>query len=226
PEEAMNASRTSATEGTSNTRMSSGTALPRARALLAAALLSIAGCDFSPITNVGTEVEGLTGTLVTESGLPVAGAWVRVYPASPALLARPALEDAVADSSRTNAAGTYLFKDLPDGHYNLAASARRGDTTLAFFLANLHVAGDTNIGTDTLHRSGTVILQARSGGSPVAGAACAIAGSPWLTVSDGAGICVLPGVAPGVYRVTVTHPSYLNTVSADVTVVIGDSTGA
>src|SRR5690606_26588108 len=125
PEEAMNASRTSATEGTSNTRMSSGTALPRARALLAAALLSIAGCDFSPITNVGTEVEGLTCTLVTESGLPVAGAWVRVFPASPELLARPVLEDAVAVSARTNAAVTYLFKDLLDVQFHLAASSRR-----------------------------------------------------------------------------------------------------
>ena len=197
--------------------------------LPALALLLAAGCDFSPITNVGTEVEGLTGTLVTESGRPASGAWVRVHPVSPTMLARAAttsITTAATDSVRTGATGAFQFKDLPNGLYNLSASVRRGDTTLALFLASLHIVGDTNIGTDTLYRSGTIILQTRADGLSVPGAVCAIGDSPWLTFSDTSGMCILQGVAPGVYRITVSHPTYLKTITTDITVVTGDSVGA
>src|SRR5690606_16445018 len=52
-------------------------------AILAIAAFLTASCDLGePIRTSGpTEVEGLTGTLVTPSGAPAAGAWVKAYAA-------------------------------------------------------------------------------------------------------------------------------------------------
>jgi hypothetical protein len=193
-----------------------------AGAAIALVALVAGSCEFgNQITaKNGTEVEGLTGTLVVAAGSPAAGAWVRVFPANPTVLAKGAAAASVLalDSVQAGSSGAFQFKDLANGTYNLAATLTQGDTSFALLLSGVVVVGNTNLGIDTLKVTGSITLQTLSGGAAVANALCAITGSPWQTLSNESGVCVLTGLPPGTFQVTVTHPTYSMTVSGDIAV--------
>lgn len=191
-------------------------------AILAIAAFLTASCDLGePIRTSGpTEVEGLTGTLVTPSGAPAAGAWVKAYAAPANALGKGAawtttgaVSGPALDSVQTGSDGSFNLAELGDGVYNLAARARWNDTTLALFLRDIVVSGRTPLGVDTLKVSGEFVVRLSAGGEPLAGALCFIAGSPWSTVSDAEGNCIFTEVPPGEFRVSV---SYSGSVAVDV----------
>jgi hypothetical protein len=196
--------------------------------LMAALLLAQGGCDLiepkEQATGGGTSIDGLTGDLVVMGGSPAAGATVRVYSAggSTGLSKSAEASEALAlDSVQANSAGRFQFKNLPDGTYNLSASLRLSDTILSLWLPEIAVAGKTSLGVDTLHVSGTIVLQVRAGNAAVSGALCAVAGGAWQASSDSLGVCTITGVPPGTFQATITHPSYSTALSADITVVGG-----
>jgi hypothetical protein len=202
-----------------------------ATAAFAALALLAGSCNLgSPITPTprnGTEVEGLTGTLVLLDGTPAPGTWVRVFAAGGASAA--AKTGAVAgtlalDSLQTNSTGGFHFPDLPSGTYNLAAFTRRGDTALALYLPGIVVTGKTNLGTDTLLVAGSLRVEVRTDNVPLAGAYCAVGSGAWQAVSDDSGACVITGVAPGTFQVTVSYPPLQVVVSGNFVVAPGTAT--
>jgi hypothetical protein len=142
----------------------------------------------------GTGGEGLTGTLVDAKGAPVAGAKVGVYSQAGGAVA--------VDSMLTDAEGKFRFSALAAGRYNVAASVRRHDTTLAAFVRGVDIAEKLDLGDRALSPSGNLEVAVRSGeGEPLSGAQCAVAASPYVDVSDSGGTCNLEGLAPGFYQV-------------------------
>jgi hypothetical protein len=198
--------------------------------LIALSALLVAGCDFgSPIKGGGgTEGEGLSGNLVDAGGSPVVNAWVRAYPAGDssvplARAAAPLFAGATAattatavDSARTDAQGAFRLRHLSPGTYNLAASIRRDDTTLMWFLQGvIYDGGKASIGTDTLRASGSAGLQVWAGDELLIGATCFVPGSPFRTVSDGDGNCLFEELPQGNYVFLVTHPDFTITPSSN-----------
>jgi hypothetical protein len=187
-----------------------------------AAFVLMVSCDMGtpPQANGGgTEVEGV---IVDQHGKPAANIWVRVYPDTSLSLAKGseanAAFQAIRDSARTNASGAFRLPNLPSGTYNLVASLRRNDTTMTLFRRSIVVSGNLNLGTDTLRVAGSLTLNVSLQGSSIGGAVCQIPGSPFLTVSDLAGLCTLTGLPPGVYQVSVSVAGLPHGTTAPVTV--------
>ena len=188
--------------------------------IFAIALLLIAGggCNLGePITTSGgggTEVEGLSGTLVTVGGLPAAGAIVRAYSADEddASLARRAVAgnhvapDTAVAADTADSSGSFVLAGLPEGVYNIAATLSRGDSTYALFRQRVAVSGPAALPADTLRPGGTFSLRVVTGETSLAGALCAVPASPWTAVSDSTGLCLLTGLPPGVLHIEVTYP--------------------
>jgi hypothetical protein len=155
----------------------------------------------------GTGGEGLKGTLVDVQGMPVAGARVEVYSKSGGGVA--------AKSTVTDANGRFEFSGLPDGRYNVAASAQRQNTTLALFVRDVEAGENQDVGERELEVAGGLSLSVRGGsGEVVSGARCAVPASPYAAVSDIAGTCSLEGMAPGSYQVDIIRAG-LDTTSTD-----------
>jgi hypothetical protein len=201
--------------------------------------LALAGCDFgSPIKGGGgTEGEGLSGTLVDGGGSPVVGALVRAYPANDSAstaafsLGRAGATEEVhrasataVDSALTNAVGGFRLKRLSAGTYNLAASVRRGDTTLTVFIPGVvYAGGKQDLGIDTLRVSGSASLQVLTESDVLVGALCEIPGSPYRAVSDSSGICVFDELPQGTFVMRVSHNGYQATVSSGSAVNAGEN---
>jgi hypothetical protein len=197
-------------------------------ALYAFALAGLNGCNFGTAPG-GTEGEGLTGILVDNRGAPVAHVHVRIYPDSTAPLAKRAASTPRPDSVETNGAGRFDFQHLvPGARYNLEASLTRGDTILSLFIQDLvYHGGREDIGSKSLVPTGGARLQVLLNGSAAAGTlSCSVAGSPYAGAVDDSGYCVVKGLPPGVFQVTVSGTGFRTAVSDAVTVVPGVVTSA
>ena len=78
----------------------------------------------SPVPELGS----ISATVVTEAGLPIAGAVVDLY--------LPSDSTTVLESRETGAAGTFVFTDLEAGEYRLEVSADDFDDTTVYVLMN------------------------------------------------------------------------------------------
>jgi hypothetical protein len=176
----------------------------------------------------GTEGQGvsLSGRLVTAEGAPLAGAVVRLYPVDSSVLGkgfavlRELAASAKADSLQTGADGRFNFPKVEKGTYDLIATGKQGDTVFSLIRRNLVLDKNTNLGTDTVRPSGSLLLQVRvAGGGLVTGAACQISGTPWTVYSNDQGTCAFTGLPPATFRVNVRHISYPGGNSSEITVV-------
>jgi hypothetical protein len=187
------------------------------------ALLGLNGCNFGTAPG-GTEGEGLTGILVDSHSKVAANIRVRVYPDNPAALHKGAAVLPHTDSAVTNSLGRFEFKNLTPGtRYNLAASLSRGDTIFSLFIQNiLYPGGRQDLGTKALAISGGITLRVQVNGSDATDSiVCSIAMSPFQALVSDSGICVLNGLPPGVFQITVTSPDFHVALSDAVTVVQG-----
>lgn len=166
-------------------------------------LLALQACDIMPIGGTGGEGLSLTGTLVDERGVRVAGAKVSVHPEPVAALAKTLMPPR-PDSTLTDAEGRFEFPDLPAGVYGLSASFGLGDTIRALFLSGIDLRKSLDLGVDTLRVAGGLRVVVRTlENAPVVGASCALRGTPWSATSDISGACIFSAVAPGAYRLMV-----------------------
>jgi hypothetical protein len=190
------------------------------------ALLFLYACEFGTApTGGGTGGEGLSGILVDSKGSGVAGAKVFVYPDAAPAAKRAGAQVAQPDSTTTGKDGRFRFAKLPDGRYNLEASATRHDTVLAVFLRGIDFAKKLDLGKDTLRVSGSLTVQVRTAAGAVAGALCSLVGTSRTTVSDAGGKCAFTGLGPGTYQVSTTFEGRTFT-TANLTVVSSVTTGA
>lgn len=199
-----------------------------------ACAFTLAACNMgTPIINAnggGTDVEGLSGTLVDEGGMPVAGAQVRVLAADADALTKTAratdVPDAAVDSAETDAAGNFHFTGLSGGSYNLeAVIVRSDDTTLGLFLRGILIADDTSgvdIGTDTMRVTGSIRIDLHTeDGNPLENASCLIPGTTFEAVSGDGGTCDFTAIPPGTFRIEVSHPHLQASVSGELEVLPG-----
>jgi hypothetical protein len=188
---------------------------------LSMSLMLPVGCNLGTAPG-GTEGEGLTGILVDGSGAPLAQVTVRVHPRTRSSLAKGQAAPATLDSTFTDARGRFDFKDLNDGRYNVSGTLVRQDSTLALFIQNVaYPGGRKDLGSRTLQASGGISFHLESDTALPAGVVCRVPGSPYQSVVDASGHCVLSGVAPGTYQVEVTAPGYETTGLSSVKVVSG-----
>lgn len=190
---------------------------------LGAFLLS--GCELgSAPTGGGTGAEGLTGIIVDRSGNPVRGARVWIAPtATGSLNKRGAFQVAFKrDSTVTNRSGRYYFRGLAAGHYDVAATFTRNDTTFSLVARYVGVEGDAEAGKDTVLPAATLsTFVGDIQGTPIRGATCSVAEGPWLATTDSTGTCVLRGIASGDFVLLVTAPGK-GTVPTSTYVTSGD----
>jgi hypothetical protein len=181
----------------------------------------------------GTEGEGLSGVLQDPDGRTVAGALVRVFPEPRATLGKSALAaEAVFDSVYSDSRGRFKFDSLPDGHYGLRSSVKRGDTTLVLMLREILYDGkEKSLGTHTLVVGGKLRMKIRSGTDasnpqhPLPGTQCAVVGLPYVFLADSSGVCMIDGLPPGQYAVRLSYPGYADVVTLPIEVRPGQSSG-
>jgi|GEM_PF-5308341 len=195
-------------------------------AALLSGLLLIAACNFGEPTvssGGGTGVEGIAGQLVGPGGMSVSGATVKVYPILYSGLGKPgAIRFPVADSVTVGANGTFSFPDLAPGTYNLLATIKRGDSTLALLVTGIIIKDKgTDLGTDTLKLTGKITLNVASNGAPLADANCYVPYTPIAAVSDSTGKCTITEVPAGTFEITVTHEGFQVGLSGDISVLPG-----
>ncbi len=185
----------------------------QAVALLGA--LAFSACDFAPIhTGGGTEGVGLSGTLLLPDGSPAAGEKVLAFAAEiPGTgLARAAATGATPvalDSAVTDSRGRFRFTRLDPGTYNLAPLVEPGDSALGWFRTGVaYPGGRMRLEKDTLRGIGSVLLQVLEGNRVLPGATCFVAASPYSATTDEQGACLVRGLPPGNYRISVTYPGY------------------
>jgi hypothetical protein len=183
-----------------------------------ALLLAFGGCDLGGAPTPedpnlagggGTEVDGISGTVVDLQGRSVANARVQVFPEATSGLAKGfAGYAAIHDSARTNAKGEYLVDSLPAGTYALLARTVRNDTVLIVLVRGIvHDGGRRNLGEITLEPAGKISIKVQSEGNAVIDAQCTITGlDDYKAVSSVNGTCVLSGLPAGSFRVTIVHP--------------------
>lgn len=197
---------------------------------LVTALFLGSGCDFGqPTGGGGTGVEGLTGTLVDPQGTVATGALVRVYPVGAMGLGNPksaaSQQMAKADSTIVDTTGRFVFHNMVRGVYVLVATWEHGDSTLALHLPNVSVQMTTDLGTQVLQLTGSVILELRAGLTPVVGARCHVPSTPFEVFSDSTGKCTIPEMSPGAFRIEVTGSGFQTILTDTVVIHSGTVTG-
>jgi hypothetical protein len=129
------------------------------------------------------------------------------------------------DSALTSTDGVFRLTHLAPGTYNLAASVRRGDTTLTVFLQGIVYGGDgKNLGVDTLLPAGSAALQVYTEAGLLVGAACSVPGSPYRAVSDSLAICMFRELPQGKFVMKVSYDGYPTMVSGESYVYPGEHT--
>ncbi len=192
--------------------------------------LVLAACNLgTPITTRGgggTDVGGISGTLVDAGGTPVAGAQVRVVPVVPEGLGKVSdMAMPRPDSAVTNASGTFEIPGLATGTYNLVALVTNDTLSLGVFVEGIVVTGgnrETNIGARTLELTAEIRIEIREDdGPPLQGALCLLGGTPFQAVSGASGTCDFGVLPPGVFSLTVTHPDLQFTISGQLAALPG-----
>jgi hypothetical protein len=194
------------------------------RLLLAALLLGgMSSCNFGEPTvgGGGTGVEGLSGVIVGPTGKPAAGAWVKVYPITPGLLAKSASGLLPIDSVQVDATGAFNLPTIAQGTYTLVATLVQGDSTLTLLLSGIVVADRLELEPDTLRLAGSVTVQFQTNGIPLADADCIIVGTPFFSKLDSAGNCTLAGLPPGNFEITLEIGNSTVGVYGDLEVLSG-----
>jgi hypothetical protein len=119
--------------------------------LLALAVLAgLQACELSLSPGGGTGGEGLSGRLIDASGAPVAGATVTVTPSQ--VLSKRAVDDALPrpETTMTASNGTYRFRDLRPGVYDLRATATLRDSAYTLSIPGIVFDGKLNLGARTI----------------------------------------------------------------------------
>lgn len=189
------------------------------------ALLALGGCEFGTPPG-GTEGEGLTGILVDTRGVGVANVRMRLYPGNPPSLGRGEThpDSAHHDSALTDAKGRFDFTHAAKGRYSLAASLRRGDTTLAVYVRDIvYGGGRRDIGNAALGITGGIKLHIETGdaSAPPSETQCGVPESPFQGVVTDSGDCAVTGLPSGEFQLEISAPGYLPVLSDALTVVPG-----
>ena len=202
--------------------------LPRLRAfspvLGAVAVFIVIGCIFDnqQASRRGSEVEnelGVYGRLVDESGAPLTGATVKVYPEPGSSAASD------TDSVLTDDKGEYAFHTLDTGSYDILGDYQKG--TLVFLRKGIDVIDtgkDQDLGIDTLRPPGRIHGRLLLGGKGKGAVFCYIPGTSYLAVSDDSGRFTISGVPQGRYAVGYVAAGFLITQDTGVQVISAKTT--
>ncbi|HKP97975.1 MAG TPA: carboxypeptidase regulatory-like domain-containing protein [Fibrobacteria bacterium] len=176
--------------------------------------LWLAGCLFQrgeeTASTRGSEVEnqvGLYGRIFDVHGRPVEGVKVRALPSSQFALGKPAArpeqvgpDTVAADTFSTDAWGTYSFRHLPKGVYNLLGGYFKDGKVV--FVGGVSYAGagkNLDVGDDTLREPGRILGQVLLNGKGVEKVFCYLPGTSYLAITDGEGRFALSKVPQGTY---------------------------
>lgn len=155
----------------------------------------------------GSEVENeVVGALVTDGGIPVAGAKVTALPSN-GLQAKDA---AKPESVFTDSSGRYRLADLAAGDYNLLGDFDHGK--LVVLIPGVQRTQDAqrlDLGVDTLRAPGGIRARIQLNGEGQVGVLCYIPGTSNIAVSDDSGLCSLDKVPQGTYTVRYSLPGFL-----------------
>lgn len=175
--------------------------------------LAASGCVFQSLGG-GTEGVGISGTLLLPDGSPAAGEKVLAFASDDTghALARKVaavLTPVPLDSAITDSRGMFRFTRLQPGTYNLAPPIQSGDSELGWFRRGVEYGGESlQLDTDTLRIAGSLGLQVLAEDGVVPGATCFVPASPYQATTDDQGTCVLKGLPPGKYRVSVAFVGF------------------
>lgn len=156
---------------------------------------------------------GLTGTVTSSAGGPVAGAQVQLYPAGGTVQIASVV---------SGADGSYSFgEDLPAGSYTIRVKAsghltewyqdKAGYASATPIVVGGPVPAVADVELASRATLGAVSGRVTSGAAPVPGLAVQVFGADLVRVvtvsTDGDGRYTVPDLAPGSYRVRVVDPS-------------------
>jgi hypothetical protein len=183
-------------------------------ALVALVLFLLIGCILdSRRAGRGSEVENeVAGTLVNESGKPVANARVLALPSSPG----------DTDTVKTDIQGRYAFDSLPVGDYNFLGDANSG--SLVVLIPDVKISrsdSGTDLGIDTLRAPGGIRGRLLAGSRGMSGVLCFAPGLSRLDVSDDSGRFLLSGLPQGKYSVRYSSTGFIIAPDSNVQVRAG-----
>ena len=184
----------------------------------AVAVFIVIGCIFDnqQASRRGSEVEnelGVYGRLVDESGAPLTGATVKVYPEPGSSAASD------TDSVLTDDKGEYAFHTLDTGSYDMLGDYQKG--TLVILRKGIEVIDtgkNQDLGIDTLRPPGRIHGRLLLGGKGKGAVFCYIPGTSYLAVSDDSGRFTISGVPQGKYAVGYVAAGFLLTQDTGVKV--------
>lgn len=162
----------------------------------------ISNCQFG-----GSELPNeVSGELLTQNNRPVANMKVELYSVN--YIPADSTNHGLSYSTKTDATGSYSFKNVPAGQYNVVGL----QDSLGFFRDSITVSGQAMIGKDSLRLLGqlTGMVKLQPQDEPQNAVVQVMGTNNYINVSS-TGLFTLSGLAEGTYRlrVFVALPNYV-----------------